>query len=94
MMEITPDEFLDKAASLKGNVDLIIARLRDEQNDDDAHQHELQERPAVGQFGNFFRSKLFPVQNNCLETKNFRNYFRPRFRTRDIRGGATSMVNR
>ena len=50
MREITVDEFMEKAASLKGNVEDAIAREVNEQN---ANQDNLREPPVVVALGKF-----------------------------------------
>ena len=50
LMEISVDEFMQKAASLKGNVDALIERS----NSRGGHEHELQDPPVVIPLGNIF----------------------------------------
>lgn len=54
LLEISVHEFLDKAAALKGNIDVIIAHQRDEQENDEDHEYELQEPPLVRPSGKIF----------------------------------------
>lgn len=61
MLEISVDEFLDKASALKGNIDLIIARQRDAGGNDEADEDELQETPVVRPLGNFFFPNRFTL---------------------------------
>ncbi|XP_043276879.1 uncharacterized protein [Venturia canescens] len=52
MQQITDDEFLKKAAALKGNVDALIAHHRDDQVHDEAlDEHELQEASQARPLG-------------------------------------------
>lgn len=53
MLEISVDEFMDKAAALKGNVSTLIAQFRDDQADDRAPDDDLEEAPEAR-----------PLQNN------------------------------
>lgn len=48
---------MDKAAALKGNIDVIIARQREEQENDETDGNELREPPTLGASG-----KLFPFK--------------------------------
>lgn len=52
MRDITVDEFMDRAASLKGNVGELIAQ---ENNQRQGIDYDLQERPVVVPLGNIFR---------------------------------------
>ncbi|XP_043281659.1 uncharacterized protein [Venturia canescens] len=59
MLEITVNEFIEKAAALKGNIEIIMANHEDMQENDEAHEHELQETPSVNPLDPDFEREIF-----------------------------------
>ncbi|XP_043286702.1 uncharacterized protein [Venturia canescens] len=57
MLEITVEEFMDKAASLKGNIDFRMAQQLTEQENDEIQ--ELQEPPAIRPLDPDFEQEIF-----------------------------------
>lgn len=64
MLEITPEEFLEKAAALKGNADCTIGQQEQEEQEDRADT--LEEPAVVIPIGTIFQSKL--LQGICYLT--------------------------
>ncbi|XP_043282398.1 uncharacterized protein [Venturia canescens] len=59
MLEITVNEFIEKAVALKGNIEIIMANHEDMQENDEAHEHELQETPSVNPLDPDFEREIF-----------------------------------
>lgn len=57
MLEITPAEFLEQTASLKGNVDYAIGQQEQEEREGQADDI-LEEAPVIIPIGTIFQSKL------------------------------------
>lgn len=81
MLEITVDEFLDKAAALKGNVEVLMAQQQDEHENVDDNDQELEERPPIQAAGRILSETPFKLTKNSSETKFRREFFRSGFRT-------------
>lgn len=75
-LEITVDEFLDKAAALKGNIDVTMAQQRDDdennENNENDEEDELQELPPIRLAGdiwwNVTRTKRAVCDNTFLKS--------------------------